>query len=346
MPRVHQVLNRMSPPPVLQLLQATVTAVGPPLTVQLEPGTALTRALGFKGVTYVVGDRVLLLATPTGNFVVNGPAAGPTLAPGPPLTLLRTNAAGTAPEWATLNTVVNPGFIVDVGNINLGNATHPGPWSPGMAFNVLDANGTDKWSSAWALHNTVGLICTVTKNGNETGRFVIDLNGKAWVRQGASGAMSRLVQAPDWTTADAGKLLRVQADGTLAWVTDAAVSVQKITAGFVAQTGFTVQGASATITTIDTIKWIKLAIQYTRTGALITIPANGDMTDTPFVQLPATVPVQTGYIQLGLWVGGAAMGTWACFDTANRILTMINGPGGMTIGVGAGLYVETLYQIG
>jgi hypothetical protein len=71
MPTPAQVINRASPPPGRgRHYTATVTAVGPPVVVSLEPGGSSTQALALNGAVYVVGNRVLVLVTDGGNYVL------------------------------------------------------------------------------------------------------------------------------------------------------------------------------------------------------------------------------------------------------------------------------------
>lgn len=70
MPTPAQVANRRQPPPTERHYPATVSAVGPPVTVALEPGGALTTATPLDGATYTVGARVLVLVTSFGNYIL------------------------------------------------------------------------------------------------------------------------------------------------------------------------------------------------------------------------------------------------------------------------------------
>lgn len=71
MPTPAQVANRRQDPPGERHYTATVTTAGTPAyTVALDPGGAATEALALTGATYVVGDRILLLVTAIGNFIL------------------------------------------------------------------------------------------------------------------------------------------------------------------------------------------------------------------------------------------------------------------------------------
>lgn len=70
MPTPAQVANRNQPPPPERHRTATVVAAGPPVRVALDPGGAETVAAPLDGKTYAPGQRVLVLLTSTGNFVM------------------------------------------------------------------------------------------------------------------------------------------------------------------------------------------------------------------------------------------------------------------------------------
>lgn len=71
MPTPSQVINRSRPgEPVVRYYTATVNALGPPIMVALDPGGALTAARAFVGATYVAGQRVLVLVTAAGNYIL------------------------------------------------------------------------------------------------------------------------------------------------------------------------------------------------------------------------------------------------------------------------------------
>jgi hypothetical protein len=71
MPTPSQVVNRARPSgPGAHYYTATVNALGPPIMVALDPGGALTAARGFVGATYAVGQRVLVLTTTAGNYIL------------------------------------------------------------------------------------------------------------------------------------------------------------------------------------------------------------------------------------------------------------------------------------
>jgi hypothetical protein len=75
MATVAQVLNRSQPPPSARFYAATVTVPGnpatsEPVTVELEVGDAETTGFALNGATYVVGDRVLLVVSGAGNYIL------------------------------------------------------------------------------------------------------------------------------------------------------------------------------------------------------------------------------------------------------------------------------------
>lgn len=70
MPSPAQVANRLQVPIPDRHRPATVTAPGPPVQVALEPGGATTTALPLDGAVYTAGQRVLVLITQWGNFVL------------------------------------------------------------------------------------------------------------------------------------------------------------------------------------------------------------------------------------------------------------------------------------
>lgn len=70
MPTSTQVANRRQPPPPVTFRVASVTAVGPPYTVALDPGGALTTAVGFTGAAHPVDAKVLVLLTTAGNWIL------------------------------------------------------------------------------------------------------------------------------------------------------------------------------------------------------------------------------------------------------------------------------------
>jgi hypothetical protein len=70
MPTAAQVANRRQPAPGERHYPATVTAAGPPVVVALDPGGASTTATPLGGVAYTVGNRVLVLVTSFGNYVI------------------------------------------------------------------------------------------------------------------------------------------------------------------------------------------------------------------------------------------------------------------------------------
>lgn len=70
MPTPSQVANRAQRPPPERHYTATVTAVGPPVKVALDPGGAETTARALVGQTLAVGNRVLVLIMPAGNYIL------------------------------------------------------------------------------------------------------------------------------------------------------------------------------------------------------------------------------------------------------------------------------------
>lgn len=70
MPTPVQVANRAQVPPPVSYRIATVTAVGPPYTVTLDPGGAATKAVGFAGAAHPTGAKVLVLLTNAGNWIL------------------------------------------------------------------------------------------------------------------------------------------------------------------------------------------------------------------------------------------------------------------------------------
>ena len=70
MPTPAQVANRTQATTPDRHYPATVTAVGPPLRVSLEPGGASTTALPMVGAAYTAGQRVLVLVTQAGNYIL------------------------------------------------------------------------------------------------------------------------------------------------------------------------------------------------------------------------------------------------------------------------------------
>lgn len=70
MPTPTQVANRAQPPPAERHRVGTVTAVGPPYTVTLDPGGAPTAAVAFMGAAHPVGAKVLVLLTHAGNWIL------------------------------------------------------------------------------------------------------------------------------------------------------------------------------------------------------------------------------------------------------------------------------------
>lgn len=71
MPTNAQVTNRRQPPPVERHYTATVVDVDmPPPTVALDPGGAQTTAVALNDATYAPGDRVLVLSTVLGNYII------------------------------------------------------------------------------------------------------------------------------------------------------------------------------------------------------------------------------------------------------------------------------------
>lgn len=71
MPTPAQVANRAQVPrPPERHYTATVVTVGPPVMIALDPGGAQTTARAGAGVTLAVGNRVLVLVSTAGNFVI------------------------------------------------------------------------------------------------------------------------------------------------------------------------------------------------------------------------------------------------------------------------------------
>lgn len=70
MPTPTQVANRAQPAPAERHYTATINAVGPPIKVALDPGGAVTVATALNAATYAVGNRVLVLVTSAGNFII------------------------------------------------------------------------------------------------------------------------------------------------------------------------------------------------------------------------------------------------------------------------------------
>jgi len=69
-PTPTQVANRRQVPPPVRFYTGTVTAPGPPVTVALDPGGASTKATPMVGTAYANGQRVLVLSTSIGNYVL------------------------------------------------------------------------------------------------------------------------------------------------------------------------------------------------------------------------------------------------------------------------------------
>lgn len=80
MPTATQVINRRPARRAERHYPATITTVGTPYTVAVDPGAVTTHAQALTGATYTVGQRVLVLATQFGNFITGG--ADPTADPG------------------------------------------------------------------------------------------------------------------------------------------------------------------------------------------------------------------------------------------------------------------------
>lgn len=70
MPSSAQVTNRQQAPPRERHFTATVTAAGRPTTVALDPGGATILAMPLNAATHAVNVRVLVLCTPSGNWIV------------------------------------------------------------------------------------------------------------------------------------------------------------------------------------------------------------------------------------------------------------------------------------
>jgi len=70
MPTPAQVANRRQDPPAERHYTATVVAAGPPVMVALDPGGAQVAARALVGATYSNGQRVLILRTKFGNYVL------------------------------------------------------------------------------------------------------------------------------------------------------------------------------------------------------------------------------------------------------------------------------------
>lgn len=70
MPTPAQVTNRAQPVRPLRTFTATVVTVGPPVTVELDPGSNRTTAINTTGAALVVGGRVLVLVSGTGNWII------------------------------------------------------------------------------------------------------------------------------------------------------------------------------------------------------------------------------------------------------------------------------------
>jgi len=70
MPTPAQWFNRQPRSPSERHLIGTVTVAGPPCTVQLDPGTSTTTAYPLSGAAYTVNQRVLVLITSYGNYII------------------------------------------------------------------------------------------------------------------------------------------------------------------------------------------------------------------------------------------------------------------------------------
>ena len=71
MPTISQAINRRRPgrdPD--RHYTATVTVAGALATVALDPGGATTQARQLPPATYTVGQRVLVLCTAAGNYIL------------------------------------------------------------------------------------------------------------------------------------------------------------------------------------------------------------------------------------------------------------------------------------
>lgn len=70
MPTPVQVTNRAQRARPLRTFTALVVAVGPPVTVALDPGDEQTSATNVTGAAVAIGARVLVLVTGTGNWII------------------------------------------------------------------------------------------------------------------------------------------------------------------------------------------------------------------------------------------------------------------------------------
>jgi len=70
MPTATQVANRRQPPPADRHFTATVVSGGTPCIVALDPGGTQATAVPLVGATYSGGQRVLVLVTKAGNYVM------------------------------------------------------------------------------------------------------------------------------------------------------------------------------------------------------------------------------------------------------------------------------------
>ena len=70
MPTSAQVANRANPPPADRHYPAVVVTAGTPTVVALDPGGAQTTALAVNAGAYTAGQRVLVLVTAAGNYIL------------------------------------------------------------------------------------------------------------------------------------------------------------------------------------------------------------------------------------------------------------------------------------
>lgn len=70
MPTATQVANRALRQPSERHYTATVIAAGPPVLIALDPGGGETTALALDGAAYIVNQRVLVLTTSSGNYLL------------------------------------------------------------------------------------------------------------------------------------------------------------------------------------------------------------------------------------------------------------------------------------
>jgi hypothetical protein len=69
-PTPSQVANRAQSREPDHHYRGTVTAAGPPVTVALDPDGSPTTAIALDGAAYAVNQRVLVLITRAGNYVL------------------------------------------------------------------------------------------------------------------------------------------------------------------------------------------------------------------------------------------------------------------------------------